>query len=75
MAFQITNLKRTFKIVKGKGKTDVELADPNPNMSPEEVVKFYASDHPELTNSLITGPTVVKDTALYTMTVEAGQLG
>ncbi len=74
MALEITNLKRSFKIVKEGGKFTV-LADPNPSMSPQEVVKFYANDHPELTNSIIDGPKVEKDIAVYSMSTKAGKLG
>ncbi len=33
-----------------------KLADPNPNMSPEQVKQFYATDHPELLTAGIGSP-------------------
>ena len=73
MALQTTSLERVFKFKKD-GK-EQPLADPNPAMSPEEVMKFYSGTHPELTNGIVEGPTVVKDKATYTMTTKAGKLG
>ena len=73
MALQVTGLKRVFKLK--KDKKDIELADPNPNMSPEEVIKFYSSEYAELTNAKIDGPTTIKDTAVYSVSTKAGQLG
>lgn len=75
MALQIVNLKRVFKMKNEETKKEVVLADPNPNMSPQEVVKFYSSEYPELTNAKIEGPNVVKDQATYTLSTKAGQLG
>lgn len=75
MAFQVTNLKRVFKIKNEETKKETILEDPNPNMSAQEVAKFYASEYPELTNAKIEGPTVVKDQAHYVLSTKAGQLG
>lgn len=73
MALQVSNIKRSFELEKN-GKTII-LADPNPNMTPEEVVKFYASTYPELTNAMVQGPVVKGDKATYTATTKAGKLG
>jgi PRTRC genetic system protein C len=32
---------------------DLTLDDPNPNMTPEEVLDFYATQYPELNNGMI----------------------
>lgn len=74
MALQVTHLQRTFKLDKGKGKS-VELSDPNIEMSPQEVMKFYSGSHPELTNAIIEGPKVEGDKAAYTISTKAGKLG
>lgn len=73
MALEVTHLKRKFTISKD-GKT-IDLADPNADMSPAEVMKFYSGNHPELTNAIVDGPTVKNDQAIYNFTVKAGKLG
>lgn len=73
MALQVDNIQRVFKMKKN-GK-DVELQDPNAELSPEEALKFFASTHPELTNAMIEGPKVVGGKAEYSFTTKAGKLG
>jgi PRTRC genetic system protein C len=73
MALQVTKLKRTFKFKKN-GK-EIELTDPNSEMRPDEVMKFYATEHPELTNGIVDGPKVIGDSSVYTLTTKAGTLG
>lgn len=45
-------LKRIF-VYTDSDKKDIELADPNPNMTPEEVLDHYSGVYPKLTNSVI----------------------
>ncbi len=71
MALKITNLTRVFKIKDKK----IELADPNPNMTDEDVKKFYSGKHPELTNATINGPVIEGETAVYTFTTTVGTKG
>lgn len=71
MALQITGLTRVFKLKDKK----TELADPNPNMSTEEVQKFYSGKYPELTNATIDGPKIVGETAEYSFTTTVGTKG
>lgn len=73
MALQVQNLKRVFELKKDN-KT-VTLQDPNAELTAEEVVKFYSTTHPELTNGVITGPVVVGDKATYSIATRAGKLG
>jgi PRTRC genetic system protein C len=73
MALEVTKLTREFKFKKD-GK-DVTLADPNPEMTVEDVCKFYASTYPELTNAMVEGPKVEGDKANYTLSTKAGKLG
>lgn len=73
MALEISNLKRSFKVTRN-GKDQV-LPDPNPDMTVEEVQKFYGTDYPELTNAIPEGPKVVGDKATYNFTTKAGKLG
>lgn len=73
MALQITGHKRVFKVT--KDKKEIELPDPNPSMSIEEVQKFYSSKYPELTNSTAAGPKVVGNNAEYSFKPSVGTKG
>lgn len=73
MALQVANINREFTF-KRDGK-EVNLPDPNPSMSPQEVMKFYASTYGELTNAVVTGPVVKERKANYTFTTQTGKLG
>ena len=53
MALKVTG-KRIFKFKKGGNVIDLE--DPNQNMTPDEVMDFYANHHSELLNGSVTGP-------------------
>ena len=53
----------------------ITLADPNPNLSIEEVRSFYAAQFPELTNAGITGPETVGDRLRYTFERAIGSKG
>lgn len=74
MALQVTYLTRTFTLDKGSGKK-IDLVDPNKELSPEEVLKFYSGTYPEMTNAVVNGPVVIDDKATYTITTKAGKLG
>jgi PRTRC genetic system protein C len=50
----IGNIQRKF-IADIEGQ-DIELADPNPHLSPEEVASFYSNTYPHLTNANVIGP-------------------
>lgn len=69
MALQITNLKREFILDKKN------LSDPNPAMTPEEVMKHYSGSYPELTNATLSGPKVEGSRAVYTMSKTVGTKG
>ena len=69
MALHINNYKRVFK----HGSTT--LADPNPEMSPEEVMNFYSNQYPELTTSNVHGPKIDGDNAVYTFKTTVGTKG
>lgn len=73
MALEVTNLTRKFSFKKD-GK-EIDLPDPNPELTANEVMKFYAGSYPELTNGVVEGPVVVKDNAVYKITTKAGKLG
>lgn len=73
MALQVSNLKRTFSY-RQNGR-DVNLPDPNPNLTPAEVAKFYAMSHPELTTASVDGPKVAGDSATYEFRTTVGTKG
>ena len=73
MALQVTNLDRTFSFK--KGNKDVNLPDPNPEMTPEDVARFYTAQHPELTSATISGPKVEGSKANYTFKTSVGTKG
>ncbi|MGM9776790.1 MAG: PRTRC system protein C [Prevotella sp.] len=69
MALNVTNYKRVFQ----HGK--VTLSDPNPDMSPEQVMAFYSNQYPELTTSNVHGPKIENDKAVYTFKTTVGTKG
>lgn len=69
MALNIQNIKRVFKL------GNVELQDPNPDMSPEEIMNFYSNKYPELTTSNVHGPAIVNGRAEYEFKTTVGTKG
>ena len=69
MSLQITGLKREFKM------GNRVLSDPNKQMSPEDVMAFYAGTYPELTTSTCHGPKVDGDKAVYEFKTVVGTKG
>jgi PRTRC genetic system protein C len=54
---EITALKRVFKFT--NDGSDLSLDDPNPEMTPEEVLDHYSNEYPKLSTAVVT-PGVVK---------------
>ena len=71
MALKITNMTRVFTLNKGK----TTLPDPNPEMEAEEVMAFYATQYPELTNSNVSGPEIKDGKAVYKFQTIIGDKG
>lgn len=69
MALHIQNYKRVFK--HGNNR----LSDPNPDMTPEEVMNFYSNQYPELTTSNVHGPKIEEGVALYEFKTTVGTKG
>lgn len=69
MALNIQNYKRMFK----HGAST--LSDPNPDMSPEEVMNFYSNQYPELTTSNVHGPVINGNEAVYEFKTTVGTKG
>ena len=70
MALEIKGLQRVFKI--RKGSSEIELADPDNSLSPNEVMDFYSMTYPELT---VQGPVIENDTAVYEFKTTIGTKG
>lgn len=75
MALAVKSAKRKFIIENGKGKKDIELKDPHPKMSLDEVVNHYIGERPELATATIDGPIIDGDVAIYKFTTVIGDKG
>ena len=53
MGIEIKKVKRVFIVKKDKSGKQIELADPNPKLSPEGVLDHYSGEYPEFTNSTV----------------------
>lgn len=74
MALQVQGVKRQFKL-KSKGK-DIVLEDPNPELTPDEVMGMMSHAYPELTTSTVHGPALQDDgTAVYEFKTTVGTKG
>lgn len=73
MALKITNITREFLFQKN-GK-EMPLNDPNPALSPADVMKFYAGIHPELTTGTVEGPKIEASKAKYEFKTSVGTKG
>lgn len=65
--------KRIFKLK--QGKADVELPDPDANMTVEQVRKFYMDQYPELATATLGEHVFEGDTLTYTFTQSVGEFG
>lgn len=70
---EVTGLKRKFSFVKG-GKT-VNLPDPNPEFTAQEVINFYSNQHSELTTCTIDGPKVEDGYQVFEFKTTVGTKG
>jgi PRTRC genetic system protein C len=66
---QVINIERKFKY------NSVTLPDPNPDLSPEQIREFYATQYPELNNAVVEGPVTKNEVATWTFTRAAGAKG
>lgn len=68
-----TKLPRIFKFK--SGDDTLELPDPNPNLTPKEVMSLFANQYAELTNANISGPKIEDDKAIYEFSATIGTKG
>jgi len=73
VALQVDNIKRVFKIKIDKEKLD--LADPGPHMSPEDVMNFYSNQYTSLTTATVSGPEMKDGAAVYKFESTVGTKG
>lgn len=73
MALEVTNLKRKFSFKKD-GKA-IDLPDPNPDFTVDEVMQFYSTQHPELTTSTVTGPKIDGENQVFEFKTTVGTKG
>ena len=66
---EIVQLLRVFK------HGNIELADIDESITPNDVLDFYSGQYPELTNASVTGPEVVNDKLVFTFSTSVGTKG
>lgn len=49
----VTTLKRVFIFEDTAGKEKIRLSDPNPKLTPEEVLDHYSAAYPSLSTALV----------------------
>ena len=69
MPLTIESVKRKFVFNK------VTLPDPGPEFTPEEVMKYYIHQYPDLTNASVSGPKMKDDEAVYEFATTLGTKG
>lgn len=69
MAIVKQELKRVFNYKSEK------LTDPNPGLTPAEVLDFYSDKYPELVNATMTGPNIKDDSLEFDFSVKFKEKG
>ena len=69
----VTSLERVFRFK--NGSAEIALQDPNPAMSPEEVMDFFSRTYPELTTATVHGPEIGNDRIVYHFKTTIGTKG
>ncbi|WP_346319428.1 PRTRC system protein C [Chitinophaga sp. YIM B06452] len=73
MELIINEMPRIFKMeLKGKA---IELPEIGGDLSPEDVLNFYANNYPELTTAKIVGPKIDNDQVIYQFVPTLGTKG
>lgn len=73
MENETSQLERVFTFE--KDGTPVTLPDPNPELSVQEVMNFYAGTYPELTTATVEEPKVQGKKASYKVKTTVGTKG
>jgi PRTRC genetic system protein C len=69
MSVQVRAMERTFAY------NGLQLPDPDPRLTPEQVRDLYASSYPEITTASIEGPDASGGTLRYKFTRALGTKG
>jgi len=72
-SLSVKSLPREFILNKGGNK--ISLEDPNPSMTPSEVMQFYSHTYPELTNGSVNAPEVKSNKIVYDLSTTVGKKG
>jgi len=75
MGLLVKNVERGFILKRAHEKDDVNLPDPNINMTPTEVMKFYSGQYPELTSAAVSEPKIKNGKAVYVFETIVGDKG
>lgn len=70
---KVKALPREFVIKKGNSST--RLPDPNPNMTPTQVMEFYENSYPQLVNGSVSAPDVKATKVVYEFSTTVGKKG
>jgi PRTRC genetic system protein C len=73
MPLEAIKLKREFKFK--KDGTTVTLPDPDPDMSVNDVLAYYAPQYPELTTATFDSPKTEGDKLVYSVKTTIGTKG
>jgi PRTRC genetic system protein C len=73
MALQVKGLEREFRF-KQNGQ-EINLPDPDPGRSPEQVLQFYTYQYPELTTAKITNTEYEGNKIVYEVSTTFGVKG
>lgn len=57
------------------GSVKNSLPDPDPSMTPDDVMNYYANIYPQLTTATVHGPVINDDTAEYEFKTTIGTKG
>ena len=73
MTYVVEGIERVFE--HKVGTKTVKLPDPDPKMSPQDVMQFYAQKYPELTNTNVLGPEIKENKQVFSFTTTVGTKG
>jgi len=71
--FNVKQLPREFVVTRGTDK--IRLEDPNPHVTPSQVMEFYSATYPELNNGSVSAPNVKATKVVYDLSVTVGKKG
>lgn len=69
MTITVQQAKRTFTY------NGVDLPDPGPDFTPEDIKDIFSNQYPELTTALLQGPELKDDGVSYTFVRNVGTKG